>query len=120
MDQEIRQLNQDAYRAKFYVDEKGIARKDMVEEVERLQAKIGRAKDINLILQKTVRRARKTKSKLSEEVGHQVVCHNLYIIHVACSDISTFTFFVGVGRVSHMNLPHQYNLFLTNFKGNYF
>lgn len=72
MDQEIRQLNQDAYRAKFHVDEKGIARKDIVEEVERLQAKIGRAKDINLVLQKTIRRARKTKSKLSEEVGYQV------------------------------------------------
>lgn len=69
MDQEISQLKEEVYRLQFQVEEKEIVGKDIAEETERLQVKITRARDINAILQKTVRRARKTKSKISEEVG---------------------------------------------------
>lgn len=69
MQDELRQLREEAYRLKTQIDAKLNAEKDLSNEIEQLQTKIDRARDINLVLQKTVRRAKKTKSKLCEEVS---------------------------------------------------
>ena len=71
----MRQLKEDAYRFKGIIDEKGLARKDVIDETEKLKSKIERAKEINLLLQKNAQRAKKAKSKLCEEVR----THNKYI-----------------------------------------
>ena len=68
MDGELRQLKEEAYRLKIQTEEKLCVEKELTNEIEQLQTKIDRAKDINLILQKSIRRTKKTKSKLCEEV----------------------------------------------------
>ena len=70
MDGELRHLKEEAYRLKNQTEEKLSVGKDLTNEIEQLQNKIDRAKDINLVLQKSIRRAKKTKSKLSEEVSY--------------------------------------------------
>lgn len=69
---ELRQLREEAYRLKTQIDAKLNAEKDLSNEIEQLQTKIDRARDINLVLQKTVRRAKKTKSKLCEEIDFEI------------------------------------------------
>lgn len=69
LEREIFQLKEDVYHLNFHVDEKGNIRKELMEELVRLQSKTQRAKEINLVLQKNIRRAKKTKNKLPEEVG---------------------------------------------------
>ena len=68
MEEEIKKLKSDAYRIKFTVEEQDIIYKDAFDEVEKIKQKIKRAKDLNQQMQKVVRRTRKTKSKLEEEV----------------------------------------------------
>lgn len=68
LEQEIKQLKEEAYRVKFSVEEKEIIYKDALGEVEKIKNKIKRARDLNIQMQKLVRRAKKTKSKLEEEV----------------------------------------------------
>ena len=43
--------------------------KEQIEEIDKLQVKIARAKEMNLFLQKSIRRTKKTKSKILEEVS---------------------------------------------------
>jgi predicted nucleic acid-binding Zn-ribbon protein len=69
LDGELRHLKEEAYRLKIQTEEKLSVGKDLTNEIEQLQTKIDRAKDINLVLQKSIRRTKKTKSKLSEEVS---------------------------------------------------
>ena len=73
MEREIFQLKEDVYHLNFHLDEKGNIRKELMDEIIRLESKTQRAKEINLVLQKNIRRARKTKNKLPEEVGQPYV-----------------------------------------------
>ncbi len=86
MDGELRHLKEEAYRLKIQTEEKLSVGKDLTNEIEQLQTKIDRAKDINLVLQKNIRRTKKTKSKLSEEVSlllFGVLQFLLYLLVVA-------------------------------------
>ncbi|EFX81493.1 hypothetical protein DAPPUDRAFT_102466 [Daphnia pulex] len=72
LDGELRHLKEEAYRLKIQTEEKLSVGKDLTNEIEQLQTKIDRAKDINLVLQKSIRRTKKTKSKLSEEIDFEI------------------------------------------------
>lgn len=78
MDGELRHLKEEAYRLKIQTEEKLSVGKDLTSEIEQLQTKIDRAKDINLVLQKSIRRTKKTKSKLSEEVSDWCALLNFF------------------------------------------
>lgn len=67
--EEVVRLKEEAYRLKFSAEEKEIASKDNIDEVEKLVTKINRAKQLNQQMQKVVRRANKAKGKLREEVS---------------------------------------------------
>ncbi len=69
MEGDLRHLKEEAYRLKIQTEEKGIMRKELIDEIDKLQIKIGRAKEQNLLLQKSIRRTKKTKSKIFEEVS---------------------------------------------------
>jgi hypothetical protein len=80
LDGELRHLKEEAYRLKIQTEEKLSVGKDLTNEIEQLQTKIDRAKDINLVMQKSIRRTKKTKSKLSEEVSEPVL-YLIFLLH---------------------------------------
>lgn len=100
MDGELRQLKEEAYRLKIQIEEKLSVGKELTNEIEQLQTKIDRAKDINLVLQKSIRRTKKTKSKLCEEVSKlpltviyaTILTMPCWLLHFDCHYYTLFHF----------------------------
>lgn len=68
LEDEINQLKEESYHMKFALEEKEVVHKEAYDELMQFSLKIERAKQVNALMQKQVRKARKAKCKLEEEV----------------------------------------------------
>lgn len=68
LEEEIHKLKEDSYNLKFSLEEKEVGHKDAFDELMQFSQKIERAKQVNALMQKQARKARKAKCKLDEEV----------------------------------------------------